>query len=36
MPFINGLEAIKSQEIDPNSKIIVISGYDQFEYAQNP
>lgn len=35
MPFINGLEAIeKAREIDPNSKIIVISGYDQFEYAQ--
>ncbi|WP_353093330.1 response regulator [Tissierella praeacuta] len=35
MPFMNGLEVIeKTREIDPNAKIIIISGYDQFEYAQ--
>jgi len=35
MPFMNGLEVIeKARELDPNSKIIIISGYDQFEYAQ--
>jgi two-component system response regulator YesN len=35
MPFINGLEVIeKIKELDSNSKIIIISGYDQFEYAQ--
>jgi len=35
MPFMNGLEVIeKSRIIDTNAKIIIISGYDQFEYAQ--
>lgn len=35
MPFINGLEAIKTiREINSNIKIIIISGYDKFEYAQ--
>jgi two-component system response regulator YesN len=35
MPFMNGLEVIeKTKEIDSNAKIIIISGYDQFEYAQ--
>lgn len=35
MPFVNGLDAIeKVREIVPESKIIIISGYDQFEYAQ--
>ncbi|HAQ39455.1 MAG TPA: DNA-binding response regulator [Clostridiales bacterium] len=35
MPFMNGLEVIeKTRELDPNAKIIIISGYDQFEYAQ--
>ncbi|MEW8972739.1 MAG: response regulator [Tissierellaceae bacterium] len=35
MPFINGLDVIeKTKKIDPNAKIIVISGYDQFQYAQ--
>ncbi len=35
MPFMNGLEVIeKTKEIDPNAKIIIISGYDQFKYAQ--
>lgn len=35
MPFINGLEVIeKTRELDPNAKIIIISGYDQFEFAQ--
>lgn len=35
MPFMNGLQVIeKAREIDPNAKIIIISGYDQFEYAQ--
>lgn len=35
MPFVSGLDAIeKIKEIVPESKIIIISGYDQFEYAQ--
>lgn len=35
MPFMNGLQVIeKTKELDPNSKIIIISGYNQFEYAQ--
>lgn len=35
MPFMNGLEVIeKIRHLDPNSKIIIISGYGQFEYAQ--
>lgn len=35
MPFMNGLQVIeKTKELDPNSKIVIISGYDQFEYAQ--
>ncbi len=35
MPFVNGLEVIeKARQIDKDSKIIIISGYDQFEYAQ--
>lgn len=35
MPYVNGLEVIKrARELDKDSKIIIISGYDQFEYAQ--
>ncbi|MBU5676214.1 response regulator [Alkaliphilus sp. MSJ-5] len=35
MPFINGLKVIeRARELDKDSKIIIISGYDQFEYAQ--
>ncbi len=35
MPFMNGLEVIeKTKELVPNSKIIIISGYNQFEFAQ--
>ncbi len=35
MPFMNGLEVIeKIRETDSYAKIIIISGYDQFKYAQ--
>lgn len=35
MPLLNGLESIeKIREIDKNVKIIIISGYCEFEYAQ--
>ncbi len=35
MPLVNGLNVIeRTREIDKDSKIIIISGYDQFEYAQ--
>ena len=35
MPFINGLELIKElQKIGISSKNIIISGYDEFEYAK--
>lgn len=35
MPFMNGLEIIeKIRETDEDAKIIIISGYSQFEYAQ--
>lgn len=35
MPFINGLEAIKTiRKANSNVVIIIISGYDKFEYAQ--
>lgn len=35
MPFMNGLEVIeKIRKTDQNTKIIIISGYDQFDYAQ--
>ncbi|GAA0729386.1 response regulator [Clostridium malenominatum] len=35
MPFVNGLKVIeKIREVDKNSKIIIISGYNHFEYAQ--
>lgn len=35
MPFMNGLEIIERiRKTDKNTKIIIISGYDQFEYAQ--
>lgn len=35
MPFVNGLDVIeRAREIDKDSKIIIISGYGQFEYAQ--
>ena len=35
MPFMNGLEVIeKAIELDRNAKIIIISGYGQFGYAQ--
>lgn len=35
MPFMNGLEVIeKIKELDSDAKIIIISGYDKFNYAQ--
>lgn len=35
MPFMNGLQVIeKIREIDTEAKIIIISGYDEFDYAQ--
>lgn len=35
MPFMNGLEAIEEiTKVDSEAKIIIISGYDQFNYAQ--
>lgn len=35
MPFVNGLESIeKVKNLVPNSKIIIISGYDKFDYAK--
>lgn len=35
MPLINGLDVIeKVQKIDKDSRIIIISGYDKFHYAQ--
>lgn len=35
MPFMNGLEVIeKAKILNPQAKIIIISGYDHFEYAQ--
>lgn len=35
MPFMNGLEVIEMvRETDPDAKIIIISGYDKFNYAQ--
>lgn len=35
MPLIDGLEAIeKIQSIQPDAVVIIISGYDRFEYAQ--
>ncbi|MDR0138922.1 response regulator [Metabacillus idriensis] len=35
MPGINGLEAIKEiQKIVPNAKILIVSSYDTFDYAQ--
>ena len=35
MPFLNGFEIIEyAQNINPNTVIIVISGYDDFQYAQ--
>ncbi|MBU5485862.1 response regulator [Clostridium sp. MSJ-11] len=35
MPFMNGLEIIETvRETDKDAKIIIISGYSQFEYAQ--
>jgi len=35
MPLMNGLEVIeKAREIDEDAKIIIISGYNQFAYAQ--
>ena len=35
MPFINGLEIIEEiRKTDQNTKIIIISGYSQFDYAQ--
>lgn len=35
MPFINGLEVIEEiKKLDTEAKIIIISGYDQFNYAQ--
>lgn len=35
MPFMNGLEVIENiRKIDDNTKIIIISGYDRFDYAQ--
>lgn len=35
MPYVNGLEVVREiKELTPLSKIIIISGYDDFEYAQ--
>lgn len=35
MPHMNGLELVRSvKEIDENVKVILLSGYDDFEYAQ--
>ncbi len=35
MPFLNGLQFIeKLKEIQPNAVVIVITGYDNFEYAR--
>lgn len=35
MPFLNGLQFIeKLKEIQPNAVVIVITGYDDFEYAR--
>ncbi len=36
MPIMDGLEFLKKyQEIENNSKVIILSGYANFEYAQN-
>lgn len=36
MPFVDGIELMKfAREKNPNIKIIVISGYDDFSYAQS-
>ncbi len=36
MPGINGIEAIRSiQEIDTKARFVIISAYEQFEYAKN-
>lgn len=36
MPHINGLDMIRqTEEIVPNSRVIIISGYDDFAYAQS-
>ncbi len=35
MPYVNGLEVVREiKELTPLSKTIIISGYDDFEYAQ--
>lgn len=35
MPHVNGLEMIaRARQLVPNSKIIIVSGYHEFEYAQ--
>ena len=37
MPVMNGIELVKrvSDEIDPDIKFIIVSGYDQFEFAKS-
>ncbi len=36
MPGINGIEATKEiRRIDPNAKIVIVSAYEQFEYAKD-
>ncbi len=37
MPVMNGIELVKrvADEIDPDIKFIIVSGYDQFEYAKS-
>ncbi|WP_313584718.1 response regulator transcription factor [Lacrimispora sp.] len=35
MPFLNGLQFIKSlKEINPRAVVVIITGYDRFEYAR--
>ncbi|WP_330398827.1 response regulator transcription factor [Lacrimispora celerecrescens] len=35
MPFLNGLQFIKSlREINPRAVVVIITGYDRFEYAR--
>ncbi len=37
MPVMNGIELVKrvAEEVDPDIKFIIVSGYDQFEYAKS-
>ncbi len=35
MPFLNGLQFIKKlKEVRPKALVVVITGYDRFEYAR--